>query len=192
MSFVQEVPCLGVVGLKSTMHILKLISVSLIFVLMSSCSSSNIPSPTAGPVVPVAPPPLSATGLSTNLPLNQAALVYNFEQVNDVINPFSTQPVKVQLSQQLKISGWAVDAPAKDLGKGVDVVIDGTPVSALYPSDRADVAKYFKIPAYGKAGFQLIMPALALAKGNHTVQVRLITKAGTAYYQGLPLDIFVE
>jgi len=139
---------------------------------------------------PTGPPP--ATGLSSNLQLKKVPPLYNLEQIGDVVNPFTKQPVKVAATGDLLVSGWAVDVEAKDLGKGVDVVIDGTPLAANYPSDRGDVATFFKNPAYAKAAFQLVMPASGLRRGSHSVMVRIITKDGTAYYQGLPVAIVVE
>jgi hypothetical protein len=165
------------------MSTLKFSFVLLTLVLLVCCTAPLATEPTG-------PPP--ATGLSSNLQLKKVPPLYNLEQIGDVVNPFTKQPVKIAATGDLLVSGWAVDVEAKDLGKGVDVVIDGTPLAANYPSDRGDVATFYKNPAYAKAGFQLVMPASDLSKGAHSLLVRIITKDGTAYYQGLPVAIVVE
>jgi hypothetical protein len=128
----------------------------------------------------------------SSLPLITTAPLYNLEMLGDTANPFAQANVRTSPSDPLKIAGWAVDAAARDVASGVDIVIDESRFPAEYPSNRADVAKYFNVPAYGRCGFSLEIPAGQLASGKHTLVVRIINRQRTGYYQGVPLTFYVR
>jgi hypothetical protein len=131
------------------------------------------------------------TGISAGLPKKDDKPVYNLEYIGTVVDPAGKQPVSVEHGTELVVSGWAVDAPARQQAGGVDVVIDGAPYTAAYQLPRGDVADHFKVAAYTKAGFSLQTSAVAFGIGRHSLSIRVLTHDRKAYYEGLPvlLDI---
>jgi hypothetical protein len=73
----------------------------------------------------------------------------------------------VDLTGELVLSGWAVDPEAKNVPGGVEIVIDKKPYRGDHSLSRQDVADFFKIPAYEKAGYRFSMPARLLGTGTH-------------------------
>jgi hypothetical protein len=80
-------------------------------------------------------------------------------------------------------TGFGFDPTAKAAARGVDVVVDGKTYGALYGHTRADVAVYFKIPGLTAVGYSLTLPPLTLAKGEHSVVVRVIAADGKGYFE---------
>jgi hypothetical protein len=168
--------------------------IPLLAFLLASCGSSSqappegsaVPSPTA------AAAPIQATGASASLKRLSGEPTYNLEVMGPVVNPLASKGIIVPASGPLQISGWAVDAAAKALGSGVDIVIDGVPVAAQYSMDRLDVARALKVPAYGKAGFQLTMQPGQVRQGSHTIAVRVVSSDGAGYYEGTTIPFTVQ
>jgi hypothetical protein len=97
----------------------------------------------------------------------------------------------VSSSQDLLVSGWAIDEPNKALAGNVDVVIDGVPYGARYGVPRKDVADYFKEPACEKSGFQFSILAGQLTKGTHKVLVRAVASDGKSYVASPEITLVV-
>lgn len=167
-----------------TCHISAL-GVVLAGIALTSCGGS---SPTTG--TPAAAKEMHATGSTQNLTRSDLAPVCFLDQIGDVLNPAINQPAHVSVAKDLAFGGWAVDDAAKRVAGGVDVVIDGTPMSAEYGSPRKDVATALKKPEYAAAGFVLALPSGQLAKGQHTVVLRVISNDKKTYYQS-PGVVFI-
>ena len=135
---------------------------------------------------------LVADGPTTHLQRSAEKPLYNLERIGEVVNPFDKQPIGVPSSGNLTVIGWAVDGASKNAAGGVDVLVDGQPYKALAGQDRGDVADYYKIPAYGKAGFNYTAPASAFGRGKHSIVVRVISNDGKTYSEGLGLTIEVR
>ncbi len=131
-------------------------------------------------------------GSSGSLKRSASAPLYYLDRVGETVNPFEKQPVKVDVAGELTLSGWAVDPDHKAAPGGVEVVIDGTPYRAIHNLSRQDVADYFKVPAYEKAGYKFSMAASLLAKGQHQLMVRVISSDGTYFFEGAGLSLRVE
>jgi hypothetical protein len=128
-------------------------------------------------------------GISNSLARLSADPSYNLEVIGGVVNPFQNPPIRVPINGQFSLSGWAVDALAKEISGGVEVVVDGVPYPAQSNLARGDVATYFKVPAYINAGFSFSAEAGAFGKGKHKVSIRVLTHDRKSYYQGAPLII---
>jgi hypothetical protein len=128
------------------------------------------------------------TGRTASLKLLATAPLYNLETIGDVVNPFGRARLTVNTSVPLKISGWAVDAIAREAASGVDIVIDQKPFAARYSVNRPDVAGYFHTPAYRRSGFELVVPATQLSAGQHSLLLRIIDQQGTGYFQSPSLS----
>jgi hypothetical protein len=128
-------------------------------------------------------------GISDSLARSSADPSYNLEVVGGVLDPFPKQPIRVRINGQLFLSGWAVDAAAKEISGGVEVVVDEVPYPAQSNLARGDVATFLKVPAYINAGFSFSAEAGAFGKGKHKVSIRVLTHDRKSYYQGAPLII---
>jgi hypothetical protein len=153
-----------------------------------SCSSP----PTTAPSSEKAAPKVEADGATAHLERSANKPLYNLENIGSVVNPFDKQPVAVPVSGNLTVIGWAVDGATKSAAGGVDVLIDGQPYKALAGRDRADVADFYKVPAYAKAGFNYSAPASAFGRGKHAIAVRVISNDGKTYSEGLDLTIDIR
>ncbi|HEX7177606.1 MAG TPA: hypothetical protein VF240_20270 [Pyrinomonadaceae bacterium] len=93
-----------------------------------------------------------------------------------VINPKSTP--------SFAITGWAVDQQAQTEAGGVIINIDGSKdVLAKYGQPRPDVAAHLKNTKYTNSGFIATMDASSLAKGRHTLTVRVVTADRKGYFE---------
>jgi len=81
----------------------------------------------------------------------------------------------------LIVDGWAVDSQAKTCAGGVYLDIDGTLWPTYYGGPSYDIAASTGISAYEACGFQIGVPASKLGKGPHTLRLRLLNSAKTAY-----------
>lgn len=161
--------------------------IALVCFSLLSCSS-----PPTSPSSEKAAPKIEADGATAHLERSANKPLYNLERIGSVVNPFDKQPVAVPAASTLAVEGWAVDGASKSAAGGVDVLIDGQPYKAVAGRDRADVADFFKVPAYGKAGFAYSAPASAFGRGKHSIAVRVISNDGKTYSEGLDLTIDVR
>ena len=134
----------------------------------------------------------AGTALSQNLRPRPGYTNHYVDMIGPVFDPLKKQPVRVPGTGPIKVSGFAVDAPAKAPAGGVDIVIDGVPYRATYGSPRPDVAASFKRPAMGAAGYEYTIPAGALKPGPHQLQVRIIAADVKTYYTGDTVPFTVE
>jgi hypothetical protein len=114
------------------------------------------------------------------------------DQIGTTRSPFGAGSVHVSASDELRVSGWAVDHPSRAAAGGVDVVIDRTPYPSTYGATRDDVADYFQRPAYRESGFAAGIPAGAIVKGEHALTLRVVASDGRCYYQSRPIPVTVE
>jgi hypothetical protein len=114
------------------------------------------------------------------------------DQIGTARPPFGAGSVHVSASNELRVSGWAVDHPSRAAAGGVDVVIDRTPYPSTYGATRDDVADYFQRPAYRESGFAAGIPAGAIAKGEHALMLRVVASDGGCYYQTRGIPVIVE
>lgn len=139
-----------------------------------------------------APAPAPATGLTRDMPVSKVGTTFVIDFIGSVASPMNKTSVNVSGSQPLRVSGWAVDLPAKAVAANVDVVIDGVPYAARYGMPRNDVAAYLQDPKYERSGFEYMVPARQLSKGTHTISVRVIMSDGKAYVQSPGIAMNVE
>ncbi len=118
--------------------------------------------------------------------------LYNLEMIGNVVDPFPKQPVVLPASDALSVVGWAVDGASKNVAAGVEVVIDGRPYRAQAQLDRPDVAAFYKVPEFRKAGFRFSAPAAAFGAGKHVLSIRTIANDGKAYFEGLDLTLEIR
>jgi hypothetical protein len=105
------------------------------------------------------------------------------DEIGESRPPWGALGAQVRGAQEWKISGWAVDAPSRAPAAGVDVVIDRMVFATTYGTHRGDVAQYFKRPNYRDTGFAAIIPANALAAGEHWLSIRVVTADARCYFE---------
>jgi phosphoglycerol transferase len=116
----------------------------------------------------------------------------NVDQIGEARAPFRGGPVRVSGGSAFRVSGWAVDQSSQLAAGGVDVVIDETPFRSTYGADRRDVVDYFARPTYLESGFTLTIPADQVAKGPHTLRLRVISSGGTCYYRTASIPFIID
>jgi len=160
----------------------------------SETAHSAEPAPTASSPVATLPPgvTLPAKGVTADLTKLTSQPTYNLENVGDIREPFSKQPVNVSQSGDLTLVGWAVDPDAKTSGGGVEIAIDGAPVVIKSRLPRPDVEKSLKSPSYANAGFLFTYPALALNKGPHELKIRILSNDKKSYWESPGLKVLVQ
>jgi hypothetical protein len=114
-----------------------------------------------------------------------------FERINDIWSVTIHQPAAIAPGSSITFAGWAVDEDRQSLASGVDLVIDGLTLAADYGGEREDVAGYFKTPQIRDSAFCLFLPAGWLAKGRHSVSIRVISGDGRTYREGAPIAFIV-
>jgi hypothetical protein len=135
--------------------------------------------------------PIAALGVTQNLPAGSAAAKYHIDNI-ETATVVPGQPVRIPVTHDFQINGWAIDAPNETTASTVDVVVDGTPYASQYGVARTDVADYFKKPEYKNSGFQLIVPAGRLQRGTHRVSIRVVGNDGKSYATSPDVTVIVE
>ena len=154
-----------------------------------SCGKKDLETdaaPKTGSTAPVSAPaakPL-APGVTPNLTRSELTTLCIVDNIGPVGDPAKQKSVQVSGDKTFGITGWAVDESKKTVAGGVDVVIDQTPYSAHYGSERKDVAGHFNQPAYTASGFELMIAPGQLPKGQHSASIRVISNDKKSYYQG--------
>ncbi|MDQ3918799.1 MAG: hypothetical protein M3348_10010 [Acidobacteriota bacterium] len=116
---------------------------------------------------PVAGPTYSAIDMLNNRPVAEAPAL----------------TVEEEKERVLTVSGWAVDEQAHAAAAGVFLDIDERlDVPAVYKQARPDVAAALKSSAYQFSGFTAALPTDQLAKGWHTLSLKIVTADKTGYY----------
>jgi hypothetical protein len=87
-----------------------------------------------------------------------------------------------QEAQFVTVTGWAVDAWAKEAAGGVYIDVDGKIFPAYYGLERGDVAQVFKEPAYHYSGFEGSIRASKLGEGMHALSIVVLTSDKERYY----------
>ena len=119
-------------------------------------------------------------------PASLAPMVKVEDQVDQIglsRAPFGATPASIRSAEDSKVSGWAVDAPSRAPASGVDVVVDRMVFPTIYGAHRNDVAQYFGRPNYRDTGFNATIPANALSRGEHWLNLRVVTADGRCYFQ---------
>jgi hypothetical protein len=131
-------------------------------------------------------------GVTPGLTRSATPTLYNLEKINAVVEPSVHQPISIPSSEELSVIGWAVDKDAQAEASGVEIVVDGKAYRCRSGLDRTDVADYFKVPGYKKAGFSFSAPADLFGRGKHQLALRIIFKDGKSYFESPPLALNVE
>jgi phosphoglycerol transferase len=108
---------------------------------------------------------------------------YNLEWIGGSAAPFARTPVRVSLSGEFFVAGWAVDDPHQTVAGDVDVVVGDTAYSAFYPVDRPDVAKYLGVSTYRASGFIVRLDGENVGSGVRTLSLRILAADRRCYYQ---------
>lgn len=120
-------------------------------------------------------------GDSTPLP---TLSLYSIDIVNGRALPKDSPVLVNDTDGELTIGGWAVDHQAADKAGGVYVCIDGKQhVPAIYGQQRKDVAVSFGNPQYVGSGFAASVPTSLMAKGHHTLTLRVLRADRQGYYE---------
>ena len=151
-----------------------------------SCGKKDVeavPAAESHTAAPASAPPLPA-GISQDLKRNATAPLYNFDSLGSINYPAVQKSNQVSGDTDVMVSGWALDEAKKTTAGGVDVVLDQVPHGAHYGVERSDVASHFNRPDYANSGFQLVVGRGQLAKGPHSVSIRVISSDKKSYSEG--------
>jgi hypothetical protein len=133
----------------------------------------------------------SPSGVTPNLKVSPVGTTYIIDVIGPVTSPMN-KTVSVSGAKPIEVTGWAIDEPAKSVAGNVDVVVDNVPYTARYGVSRKDVADYLKDAKYELSGFEYSIPPQRLAKGRHTVSIRVVSRDGKTYVQSPDITITVE
>jgi hypothetical protein len=144
-----------------------------------------------------APPPAAAPSLplasaTAGLPRLSAAPGFYLDRIGHASDPANKQPAVTPGGEPLVLDGFAFDPVAKAPAKAVDLVVDGKAYGATYGHARPDVAAFFKVPALAATGYKVTLPAGTLAKGAHSLAVRVVAAGGEGYFESRPFPFAVN
>lgn len=151
-----------------------------LLVLFAACSS------------PRQAPESRGNGITGGLPVVPGPPLCGIDQLGPYKEVPSGKTHVLPRTEQTPIGGWAVDNDSKTLAAGVEVVVDNTPYKAQYGIDRPDVAERLGNQGYRLSGFQCELPIGNLAKGYHTLTVRVVSADGKSFRETNLIQLFVE
>lgn len=107
---------------------------------------------------------------------------FSIEVINENLISKIKEPISIN-ENKIKISGWAIDQPAKKSASNVIVVIDGKDYKATYGIERPDVAKFYKNKAFTNSGWRIEIPAKIIGKGKHKLKLKILTNDKLSYFE---------
>lgn len=123
------------------------------------------------------------TGVDTNILLGIKRSESGTEHNIDLINGQRRNDKCVRInSNQLSISGWAVDHPARKAAGLVYIRIGDKLFRTDYGQPRPDVADAYKTPAYENSGWSVEIPAGMIGKGQYDITLVILNYGKTGYY----------
>ncbi len=129
----------------------------------------------------VLPPPLHALSPARSHGGPSAGALAAADAVQ--IRPRDRSGAVLEGKSFVKVTGWAVDAEAKDTAGGVYVVIDGKPFPTLYGTKKKEVAERLGAPAYEHSGFWRAIPVSEIEPGTHELSLIVVTSDEEGYYR---------
>jgi len=103
------------------------------------------------------------------------------DQLGPISNPVNASVLEVPQGQALTIAGWALDTGRRRPAAAVDLVLDGARYRAPVRLARADVATAYADQAYSRCGFTTRLPARAISRGLHSLDLRVVAAGGESY-----------
>jgi len=104
------------------------------------------------------------------------------DQLGPISDPTSVgTAIRVAKDQPLAVSGWALDPVTRTAACAMDLVLDGVAYRAAVGVPRGDVAAAYGSRTYLRSGFKAELPAAAMTRGRHDLEVRAVV-AGTRQY----------
>ena len=107
----------------------------------------------------------------------------------------SLPTLAVKKGATLKLVGWAADPATHLPSRGLMLIVDRVrriDITNEYGADREDVAAAFHNPAMRSTGYAALLPTSALAIGNHTVQLGIVTYDQSGYYPAASISFIVR
>ena len=141
------------------------------------------PDPMAAAPPPAAPVALPRAGISAGRPKRPEFPAFFLDRIGAAADPMNKQPAATPGDRPIALDGFGFDPVANVPALGVDLVIDGKAYATAYGASRPDVASYFKVPALDATGYTATLPAGTLAKGAHSIVVRVIAADGKGYFE---------
>ena len=132
--------------------------------------------------LPIPPARLPSVGRPLDLPTR-----YSIDALNG--SPLTGEPVAAQSNGSITVSGWAVDAPSHKPASAVFIDVDGRLFSTTYGISRKDVADALKEKSYEKSGFA---SRIYSTSGSHRAHLRIVSAAGSTYYETPPITLKVK
>ena len=135
------------------------------------------PFPRSAPAGPVSDQPLEG---STEYSIDTARL-----NRKTIVLRWHPQPlISPAIDEPLIFDGWAVDEERRLPARAILAVVDGLQSFSTTPSiQRNDVAAKFDVPAFAMSGFEVTIPACALAVGPHRVVFRFVASDGRGFFR---------
>ncbi len=120
--------------------------------------------------------------------------LYSIDTVNGKNVDFKKDSIVInkEMTNEIEISGWAVDSEENTLASEVFITIDGEiNIPARYNLERKDVANHFKTKNFENSGFKASFASSILEKGIHTLAIKVVSSDQSGYYKLEPVTIVV-
>ncbi len=111
--------------------------------------------------------------------------LYYIDLLNgQLLSKGATVVINRQMTREISLTGWAVDANSESEAADVYIVVDGqTEIPATYGLARPDVAEVHKNPRYRFSGFSGSIPTASLVPGRHTLSLKIQKTFRNGYYE---------
>ena len=175
---------LGLEGRRVRLRILS--AVILCGLALAACEKGKARHVPDDPMAITPPPPVVSApteGISAGLAQLPVLAGVSLDRIGAAPDPLNRKPAVTPAGRATEFAGFAFDPVAKAPARGVDVVVDGRAYGTAYGATRLDVASYFKQPGLSAVGFTMILPAGALAAGDHMVLLRVVAADGKGFYE---------
>jgi hypothetical protein len=99
----------------------------------------------------------------------------------------------IPYDKPVTITGWVVDPVTRQPASTVQIAIDGKIVGrAVYGKQRSDVAAAFHEPDYTSSGFEAVVPAGSVDRGDHILRLAITSSGGVRSLSKASLNVTVR
>ena len=131
-------------------------------------------------------------GTGGSLTRNASSVLFVWDQFGATSRPMDVTSIHLDRSDDVKLSGWAINGDRKALASEVDLMVDGSIYKVSYGFPRPDVAAAYKQPALVNCGFSAAFPAETMGLGNHRIALRVMGEDKKSYYQSPDIAVSVK
>jgi hypothetical protein len=110
---------------------------------------------------------------------------YHIDRFGSAADPAESDVVRLSASEEIVVSGWALDAARRQSASGIELIIGGKAYRTATRVPRGDVAQAYGSQGYFRSGFSTSFAPGTLPAGTHDVEVRILLDGWRGFHPAI-------